>query len=125
MYLSPSNANMCISVTPVDPMIKVWDIKRHCIVKRITHTGIFATALRVIDDRRVLLWEYNKSCVYVVDVVDDRIICKTNGAKLPDTAPSAYTECWTHIKKTDELLIFDKTKKKFNIFSLETGTHIT
>ena len=121
MYLCPSDMNMCVSVTPMDPFLKIWDMSKQRVATRIEHRGLFSNSILLLDERRALLWEYGKSSIYLLNLTNGTIICNTQGKKLPPLTPSIYSNLWAYIKEKNELLVLDESQKKFNIFNLETG----
>ena len=124
MYLNLTNPYSAVSVTPMDPILKFWDLKTFQLVKSFTTKDIFSISVLPIDDRYVLIWDSNKNTVFTLDCIDGKIIANTEG-NLGDYPPSLYMKTWVLLKCTNELLMFDEKRKFLQIFDWKTGKNFS
>ena len=121
MYLSLKNPNLAISVPPAEPILKIWDIENKKLTKEYKLEGIFPSALMLLDDHRVLLWEMNKKCVFVCDFVKEEMLAEIKFNTSEARCPNNYTNCWAYVQEKDELFLFADDSNDLNIFDLKTG----
>ena len=121
MYLSKDFPDIGLSVTPMDPVIKVWDLKTKTLTKQYRHEGYFFTSLLMVDDHRVLAWESVKKKLVLVDIVNEAVVWESKESIATRCAPSLYANCWVYFKKQNELVTFEEESSDLMVIDLETG----
>lgn len=120
MFVHPTELNMAVSIPPMDPIFTFYDTTTYNKTRKVTTQGLFSTFLYLVDDRHVLIWEHNKKSVITIDFIEGRVVGATT-LPLGDYPPSLYNNTWVLLRQTNELLMFDKSRKKFQIFDWKTG----
>ena len=119
MYQNWSDPNTASSVTPVDPLVKVWNIKTQSLRKQIMLDGIFSSDILPLDDQHFMLWDHNKTSLFVLCYVTGKVIRQIEG--VCDTPSSVHANTWVHVKKTSEVVTLTRSKNKLQLHNWKTG----
>lgn len=110
------------TIPAMDRSVALWDIDKQVLVEKIEFGVIYPTYLMAADEKHLLLWNYTISSVQAFNYNTKKVV-----STIPDMCdypPSAYFTTWALIRKTNELITMDKTKKYFKVHNWKTGEFV-